>query len=41
MTKETTYERLMREAKEEFDRQMMEGRKMKVREVLDHMGLKK
>lgn len=37
---ETTYQRLMKEAKEEFDRQMKEGKKMKVKEVLDHMGLK-
>jgi hypothetical protein len=39
---ETTYQRLMKEAKEQYDREMAErkGKKVKVREVLDNLGLK-
>jgi hypothetical protein len=44
MMNETTYQRLMKEAKEQYDREMAERKtkrvKMKVREVLDHLGLK-
>ena len=37
----TTYERLMKEAKEEYEKQMKEKKsKLKVKQVLDAMGLK-
>ena len=38
----TTYERLMKEAKEQFEREMADKKasRMKVREVLDNLGLK-
>lgn len=37
----TTYERLMKEAKEQYEKEMQEKKnKLKVKHVLDAMGLK-
>ena len=36
MTKETTYQRLMREAKEQYAKEMQEAKKLSVKKLLDH-----
>lgn len=36
----TTYEKLMAEAKAEFEKMMAEGKKAKLKEVLDAAGLR-
>jgi len=39
---ETTYQRLMKEAKEQYDREMADkkNKRLKVKVVLDNLGLK-
>ena len=36
MTTETTYQRIMRESKEQYDRDVMEHKKLSVKKFLDH-----